>query len=495
MNDRLNQLESLGITTPYAFETEGNISTSQARILAEKQERSKSVRVVGRITSIRKHGKVIFYDLEDQEGKIQLIISAKKLDTQMASFLQSGIAPYDLIEVSGVSLLSKSGEPSIMVSTGKMVAPCLHSLDKITDVNLRFAKRTQDMIVNPDVKKRLILRSKILYHTRSILEKHGFLETTTPLLQGKYGGGKSTPFTSYCNSLDSEMFLRATMDLYLKRMVAGGIERVYEIGKCFRNEGICSQYNPEFLMLEAYGAYMPSSEMINVVQEIVNTGLISVQSTFPEIWGTKPLAWNKEDYTVASEKYLGINVSNFKDLSGIKAQCENKGFDMSTIHNLSDLHNKLAEVFLGKKFIEPTILTGLPVETSPLMRRSKENPDVLDRAWFFTNGIMFCDLAGELSDPTEQLNRLKEQKKDLLHSYDNVDNRHIEALQLGCPFLSGIGFGFDRFLLGITKADHIRENIPFPIAYETIKKDPKIITSQKNSGDLIVRDGAREITD
>jgi lysyl-tRNA synthetase class 2 len=472
MEERLIRLKELGVSEPYASESHRDTSISAARELAPSKP-DKVVTVAGRIVGIRKYGKLIFCDLEDQETKIQIIFSQKNMGENSFAIVDKGIQSNDLVEVSGLPTLSKTGEPSIMAQNSVLVAPCLEKLDEIKDVATRFSNRTRDMLVNQESKKRLLLRSKILHQTRSILEKYGFLETTTPVLQGKYGGGQSNPFISHCNSLKQDMFLRATMDLYLKRIVAGGIERVYEIGKCFRNEGISSSYNPEFLILEAYAAYLPSSELAKVVKEIVDTALKTTQKTFPEIWGNGDISWRNVDYTEGCRDYLGVDVSDFHDIDGIKRQCANKNYNLEGANNLHDVHAKLAEVILGKNFIEPTMLSGLPLETSPLMKANKENPKVLDRSWFFANGVMFCDLAGELSDPTEQVERLKEQKKDLSHDYDNMDVRHIEALRLGCPSMSGIGMGFDRFLMAITKANNTRENIPFPIAYEVLKAKPQ----------------------
>ena len=464
MEDRILNLQKNGITSPYASQTHRNATIKEVVDTAFSGE-GKEFIITGRISSVRKHGSLLFYDIEDQESKIQVICKKDLLGESEYAKVKDSFVKNDIIEVRGHAMMSKSNEPSILIQSISMVAPCLEILNNPKDVTKRFSNRTADIIQNKDTKKRLILRSKILFQTRAILEKHGFLETTTPILQGKYGGGKSAPFTSHCNALKQDMFLRATMDLYLKRIVAGGIERVYEIDKAFRNEAISSMYNPEFTLLEAYGAYMQSSEMSSIIQEVVNNGLKEVNKVFPDIWNNV-FSWKRVNYKDACKDILGIDVSNSKDYQGIMAQCKQRRYDVSACDNLSDLHNKIAETILGHHFIAPTILNGLPTETSPLMHRKEDNPDELDREWFFVNGIMFCDLAKELSEPTEQIERLKEQKLDLKHEYDNIDQRHIQALRLGCPFISGVGFGFDRFLQGITKTPHIRENIPYPIAYE-----------------------------
>lgn len=478
MEDRILNLQKNGITSPYASQTHRNATIKEAFGTASSKENKEFI-ITGRISSIRKHGSLLFYDIEDQESKIQIICKKDLLGEAEFTKIKDSFAKNDIIEVQGHTIMSKSNEPSILVEGISMIAPCLETLNNPKDVTKRFSNRTADIIQNRDTKTRLILRSKILFQTRAILEKYGFLETTTPILQGKYGGGKSTPFTSYCNALKQDMFLRATMDLYLKRIVAGGIERVYEIDKAFRNESISSMYNPEFTLLEAYGAYMQSSEMSSIIQEIVNNGLKEVNKVFPDIWNSD-FPWKRVHYKDACKDILDIDVSSSNDYQGIMAQCIQHQYDVSACNNLSDLHNKIAETILGHHFITPTILHGLPTETSPLMHRKEDNPDELDREWFFVNGIMFCDLAKELSEPAEQIERLNKQKLDLKHKYDNIDQRHIQALRLGCPFISGVGFGFDRFLQGITKSPHIRENIPYPIAYEVYNTstENKITTKQ-----------------
>lgn len=266
MEDRILNLQKNGITSPYASQTHRNATIKEVVDTAFSGE-GKEFIITGRISSVRKHGSLLFYDIEDQESKIQVICKKDLLGESEYAKVKDSFVKNDIIEVRGHAMMSKSNEPSILIQSISMVAPCLEILNNPKDVTKRFSNRTADIIQNKDTKKRLILRSKILFQTRAILEKHGFLETTTPILQGKYGGGKSAPFTSHCNALKQDMFLRATMDLYLKRIVAGGIERVYEIDKAFRNEAISSMYNPEFTLLEAYGAYMQSSEMSSIIQD------------------------------------------------------------------------------------------------------------------------------------------------------------------------------------------------------------------------------------
>lgn len=468
MINRIEELKSFGIQ-PYAEESNRNTLISDAKKHALKNDPCLNVCITGRIKAVRKQGKITFYDIEDQSDKIQIICRSNHLGEDNYKKITHLMCDGDIVEIHGYTMLSETNTPSIMLNEFRMIAPCIEVMQKnIKNVQLRFSNRTIDIINNEKAKKILTTRSKVLFSLRQSLEYSEFLEMTTPVLMGKYGGGKSKPFTTQYNALDREMFLRPTMDLYLKRILAGGFERVYEIGKCFRNEGICPYYSSEFTALEAYAAYINSIELENIIKTIIDKGIQIVNENFELLWDK--YEWNNLNYTKACKDILNLDVSDFSDYKGIKKQCIEKKYNVEQSMNIGDLHSKIAEFILGSKLINPTLLRGLPVSTSPLMKTDKNNRAELDRAWFFINGIMFCDLAGEISDPTEQLERLEEQKGLLtMHNYDNVDLRHINALKTGVPCMSGIGMGIDRFLLGATKLDHIREVIPFPLQYENIK--------------------------
>lgn len=454
------------------------LSTSKRNILAiEVKLKVKSqgqVCVAGRIMALRKYGKLLFADLYDSTGRVQLVLKAnlvKNFD-KICQWLNVG----DIIEAKGKLGETNTNEPSVFVKKIYPLAVCRSQIVNLKSLSLRFSNRSMDLISNTNSREVLKARSLILKSIRNTIEDQGFLESHTPVLQPQYGGGTSEPFQTFCNSLNIRMFLRTTSELYLKQLIIGGFERVYEMGKCFRNEGYSKQYIPEFLMLEAYCAYAELEDMIKIVRFIFKSVQKTIITFNPALLNQllKPNQnWTELTYKEACFKFLGISWSDYLDLNSAKSVLSANNLKPPKTTDPGLFHLKVTETLLAPKLNKPTIIKYLPTVTSPLMRCREKCQEELERALAFINGICFCDIASELNDPDELTNRLQKQKLILqdIHNYSNINFDFLRALKLGMPPVGGIGFGIERFIMAILDKKHIREVIPFPLNYMKIKKN------------------------
>jgi lysyl-tRNA synthetase, class II len=425
--------------------------------------------LAGRIISRRDHGKVLFLTIEDGTGTIQVLCDSSVLSKFAYQDIRDGLHTSDIVETHGETGCSRRGTPLLLAQSVTLLAKCLCPPSLKRSPAERFGSRAADLLTNPKAKQTLHLRSAVIRTIRDCLDRRGFLEFQTPVVQPCYGGGKSQPFRTFARAHEQEMFLRVTSELYLKRLVIGGFEKVYELSACFRNEGIGSTLSPEFTMLEMYEAYAGTEKMMRFIGEIVgNAADISVQ-LYPELAKTMEYIsrpWTVLSYREACDQYLDARWGDHDDVPGILKNLRDKlppGYHST---DAGSLHLKIIDKLLSPYFLSPTFLTGLPTSTSPLMCRKEDSPGELDRAWGFLNGKAFCDVGNELNDPFEQSLRLADQSKVLsnIHQYKNEDPLFIEALNLGMPPLAGVGFGVDRFLMIFLGADHIREVVPFPFS-------------------------------
>jgi len=432
-------------------------------------DQAEDVTLAGRVLAIRDHGGVIFFNLSDRSGVLQLLCDRRRMGDTAFARCRASVAVGDIIEARGRAGRSRAGLVALFVDTIALLVKCAKPLVPAQAPADRFRGRAADLLTNPRARRALHVRSLALRAIRRCLDDEGFLECHTPVLQPRYGGGKSQPFRTYARAHECDMYLRVTSELYLKRLIVGGIEQVYEIGPCFRNEGLSPRLSAEFTMLEAYEAYAGFDRMRARIQRLVGEVVAEVRAERPEMAGElADLAggWDVLTYREACRRHLHVSWASHDDLDEVTHALGAAGEPLRDIADAGSLHLRIVDRLLAPHFQRPTFLTALPVATSPLMRRRDDDPTELDRAWGFLRGQAFCDVAGELNDPEEQRRRLARQRGDLqgVHEYENEDPDFIDAMLLGMPPLAGVGFGVDRFLMILLRESNMREVIPFPFA-------------------------------
>ena len=473
---RKQKISFLNELTPDSFPTRFSESVKIADVITQHSEikdgehTGVNVSIRGRILNSRSFGKLLFYDLLDHSGKIQLLINSGEIDElYLKLFEQFDIG--DIIAINGEIIKTKKGELSIKVNQTTILSKSLRTFPEkwhgLKDKETRFRQRYLDLIVNPESKKILEIRSDVVKLFREYLHSIEFIEVETPILQSKAGGAIAKPFQTHHNALNLDMYLRIAPELYLKRLVIGGFEKVFEIGKIFRNEGIDQTHQPEFTMLESYQAYAD----MNIVMDMVEN---MCEYVFDNLEISKEIEFNGEQasffrpwkrvsmFDLVSEK-LGIEIkfdSEFKDISSKLTQ-QNIDFEAKT---LGILVFELFENFIEKDIKDPTFVTDYPVEVSPFAREKKDQKGVTDRFELFAFGSELANGFSELIDSEEQSLRLKEQaiKKSAGDEEAHVeDEDYVEALQYGLPPTGGLGFGIDRFIMILVGKPSIREVITF----------------------------------
>ena len=473
---RKQKISFLNELTPDSFPTRFNESVKIADVIKQHSEikdgehTGVNVSIRGRILNSRSFGKLLFYDLLDHSGKIQLLINSGEIDElYLKLFEHFDIG--DIIAINGEIIKTKKGELSIKVNQTTILSKSLRTFPEkwhgLKDKETRFRQRYLDLIVNPESKKILEIRSDVVKLFREYLHSIEFIEVETPILQSKAGGAIAKPFQTHHNALNLDMYLRIAPELYLKRLVIGGFEKVFEIGKIFRNEGIDQTHQPEFTMLESYQAYADMNIVMDMVEnmcEYVFDNLeISKEIEFNGEKASFSRPWKRVSmFDLVSEK-LGIEIkfdSEFKDITSKLTQ-QNIDFEAKT---LGILVFELFENFIEKDIKDPTFVTDYPVEVSPFAREKKDQKGVTDRFELFAFGSELANGFSELIDSEEQSLRLKEQaiKKSAGDEEAHVeDEDYVEALQYGLPPTGGLGFGIDRFIMILVGKPSIREVITF----------------------------------
>ena len=426
----------------------------------------------GRIMSMRDMGKASFCHLQDREGQIQLYVKIDEIgETEYENFKKLDLG--DIIGVSGEVFRTRRGEISVKVATyillSKSLQPLPEKFHGLKDTDIRYRQRYLDMIVNPEVKNNFIIRSKIIKAIRKFMDERGFLEVETPLLNSKQGGAAARPFTTHHNALDLDLFMRIAPELYLKRLIVGGLERVYEMGKNFRNEGISIKHNPEFTMMEVYQAYTDYQGMMEltetlistVAQEVLGTTKVNYQGT--EIDLAPP--WTKISMNDAVKKYAGLDFESFSSDAEALAAVKAKGNAVEGAPSKGDLLNIMVEKYAEEHLIQPTFVYDYPVEVSPLAKRCAKNPAMTERFEVFTVIGEMGNAFSELNDPIDQMGRFAEQVKKREAGDDEaaeMDEDYINALEIGLPPTGGLGIGIDRLVMLLTDSYSIRDVILFP---------------------------------
>lgn len=431
-----------------------------------------TVRLAGRLMSKRGMGKVSFCDLQDNEGRIQLYVKFDEMEEDaFKRFKKNDIG--DIVGISGDVFKTERGEISVRVHEATLLAKALLPLpDKfhgLSDRETRYRQRYVDLIVNPEVKDTFVKRSQILRELRSYLDSKGFLEVDTPILTPFEIGASARPFYTHHNTLDMEMVLRIETELYLKRLIVGGMDKVYEVGRIFRNEGMDPKHNPEFTTIELYQAYTDFRGMMDLVEEMMKTVAMNVCGTLQITYQGKEIDlshWERMTMIEAVKKYSGVDFAAIQSDEEAIAIAKEKHVELPEIPTKGAILAEFFDAFVEENLIQPTFIYDYPVENSPLAKRKPEDPAFTERFEYFINATEFGNAFSELNDPIDQKGRFEKQVADRKAldpgSKAQVDYDYVTALEYGLPPTGGLGFGVDRLVMLLTDSASIRDVLLFP---------------------------------
>ena len=469
--DKLKTLQEMG-QDPFEITTSDR-DISNAEIVQRFDElENNDVCIAGRVMSKRGKGKVSFLDVHDKSGKMQVFARYDDLGEEAYNLLKKWDIG-DIVEIKGFVFKTKVGEISVHAKQVRMLAKSLKPLPEkyhgLKDTDLRYRQRYVDLIMNPEVRDTFIKRSKILSSIRSYLDSQGFMEVETPMLVSNAGGAAARPFTTHFNALDEDFKLRISLELYLKRLIVGGLERVYEIGRVFRNEGIDTRHNPEFTLMELYQAYTDYNGMMDLTENLYRHVAQEVLGTTKITYGGVEMDLGKpfERITMldAVKKYSGVDFNEIETDEQAKAVAKEKGVEFEPHHKKGDILNLFFEAFAEEHMIQPTFVMDHPIEISPLTKKKPDNPDYVERFEFFMNGWEMANAYSELNDPIDQRERFKQQEELLSlgdEEANTTDEDFLNALEIGMPPTGGIGFGIDRMVMLLTDSAAIRDVLLFP---------------------------------
>jgi len=468
MND--NEMRKIRIEKKEEFEKLGiePYGRKYQKVNIEKIKEGENVKTAGRIMAIRKHGGASFADLVDWTGKIQLYFKKDIIGEDNYEIFKK-IDIGDIIGVEGEVFKTKTGEKTILVKNFIILSKSLRPLPEkwhgLKDVEIRFRQRYLDLIMNENVREIFKRRIEILRNIRDFLNNNGFVEVETPMMHPIPGGAEAKPFITYHNALDLELYLRIAPELYLKKLLVGNFEKIYEIGRSFRNEGISTLHNPEFTMLELYSAYGDYEEMMEITENLICYLSEKIFGKFEFEYQGKKInlrkPWKRIKWEEVFREYVGIN--NWKDEKIIDEKIKEFGLE---VEEGEDIFEKLDTIFKKKIqpfFIDPTFVIGYPVEISPLAKKFKDNDKFTERFELFIGGIEIANAYSELNDPIEQLRRFEEKCKNETEKKKKIDYDFIEALEYGMPPAGGLGIGIDRLVMLFTNSSSIKEVIFFPL--------------------------------
>lgn len=465
---KLESLRAAGVEPfPHEFDRVEPIAAVRAQheSLAAGEETSVSHRVAGRLAARRGQGKMAFLDLVDRSGRIQLQARVDELGPEGMNRLLS-LDLGDLLGIDGLAFSSRRGELSLRITDYVVLAKSLRPPPEkhhgLSDVETRFRHRELDLIASEDARALFMTRARVIASIRRFLDGEGFIEVETPTLQPLYGGAAARPFTTHHNALDRDLFLRIATELYLKRLIVGGLERVYELGKDFRNEGIDSTHNPEFTMLEWYEAYADYLDVADRCERLVS--YVAGEAGYSGAIDLSP-PWRRETLAEAILARTGVDILRFRDREGLAREMRDRGLAVPEEDTWPQLVDELLSKHVEPTLIEPTFLLDYPVELSPFAKRHRTAEGLVERFEAYIGGIEVANAFTELNDPDEQRRRF-EQQRALAGAGDEeaqpYDEAFLAALEYGMPPTGGIGIGVDRLVMVITGARSIREVVLFP---------------------------------
>ena len=450
----------------------------------------KEVAVAGRLMFKRVMGKASFCNVQDLQGGIQAYVARDEIGVESyQDFKKMDIG--DIVGIKGKVFATKTGEKSIhaeeVILLSKSLKPLPEKFHGLTDTDTRYRQRYVDLIMNEESKEVFIKRSKIISKIRSYLDGQGFMEVETPMLVSNAGGAAARPFETHYNALSEDVKLRISLELYLKRLIVGGLEKVYEIGRVFRNEGVDTRHNPEFTLMELYQAYTDYHGMMDLTENLYRylaqevCGGTKIQYKDFEIDLGKP--FERITMVDAVKKYSGVDFKEIKTLEEARAAAEEHHVEYEERHKRGDILNLFFEEFVEDKLIQPTFVMDHPVEISPLTKRKPEDPDYVERFEFFMNGWEMANAYSELNDPIDQRERFKAQEELLAQGDEEAnttDEDFLNALEIGMPPTGGIGFGIDRMVMLLTNSTAIRDVLLFP-TMKSLDADKKSAKSENST--------------
>lgn len=438
----------------------------------ELSEKETEVKMAGRIMAIRGHGKTCFMDMQDKTGRIQVYVRKDVIGEENYALIKL-MDIGDTVGITGTAFRTHMGELSIKANSVEMLSKSLRPLPEkwhgLKDVETRYRQRYVDLIVNPEVRDTFVKRSQIIRSVREVLDSHDFLEVETPILNTIAGGAAARPFISYHNALDMQVYMRIAPELYLKRLIVGGMDRVYEMGRVFRNEGIDNRHNPEFTSVEIYQAFADYRDMMDLTEEVVvktaekvlGTTTINYEGTTIEL----AFPWKRMSMIEAVKEYSGKDFTNVTNLEEARAIAKELNVAVEPSFGIGKIINACFEEYVEDKLIQPTFITGHPKEISPLAKSNPENPEITDRFEAYIYGREICNGFTELNDPIDQKERFLKQVEERANGDEEanmMDEDFVNALEYGLPPTGGLGIGIDRLVMFLTNSSTIRDVLFFP---------------------------------
>lgn len=468
--EKLQELRDMGID-PFGSKFERS-AVAQEIIDNFNALEGQSVTIAGRIMSKRRHGKAGFANIQDLSGQVQLYFRKDDLGEEQYELFKK-LDMGDILGIEGEVFRTQKGEISLHVRNLTYLSKALNPLPEkwhgLKDVELRYRQRYVDLIVNPEVKEVFVKRSRIIKEMRNYLDNRGFLEVETPMMQPIAGGAAARPFITHHNALNMDLYLRIAPELYLKRLIVGGLEKVYEINRNFRNEGISTKHNPEFTMLEIYQAYADFNVMMQLTEDLISSVMLKVNNSMSvEYEGHKinfMPPWKRMTMLEAIKEYTGVDFDQVLGDQAAQTAARQLGMEFSKDSTRGEIINEIFEEYVEEKLIQPTFIYGHPVEISPLAKRNAEHPELTDRFEVFIMQREIANAFSELNDPLDQKERfLKQVQKRAGGDTEAhmMDEDYINALEYGMPPAGGLGIGIDRMIMIMTGMSSIRDVIMFP---------------------------------
>ena len=475
--EKLSRIRARGIN-PYPNCYHRSHTTQEAAAAFEEQEGKIEVasilepRLAGRITASRLMGKIAFLDISDSSGKIQLYFSRELLGNDKYQFLRE-FDIGDIIGARGKLFRTRTGEITLEVADFSLLSKSLRSLPEkwhgLVDVEKRYRQRYLDLVSNEEIMPVFKCRSSIITALRHFLDERGFVEVETPVLQQMAGGALAHPFVTHHQALDEDLYLRIALELYLKRLIIGGFDKVYEIGRVFRNEGISTKHNPEFTMLESYQAYADYNDMMKLVEDVICYVAGEVVGGTEVKFGAELInlnpPWQRLSLRNAIKEQCGIDFEDYPEVDSLRSRMEQLGIEVDPTKDRGRLIDELISSFVEPKLIQPTFLVDYPVDMSPLAKKKPDNENMVERFEAFVGGIEIANAFTELNDPLEQKERFRHQLQKRVAASEVeevIDDDFLLALEYGMPPTGGLGIGIDRLVMLMTDNQSIREVILFP---------------------------------